>query len=268
MDIFEALALAVLQGLTEFIPVSSSGHLVLAEEFFSIREVDSLAYILLLHLATVLAAAAFYRRDVAELLSALLPPFRNAPPERKKSRRILLLVALATLVTGLIGLTLNEPLERLFQEPRLVACSLFVTGAVLIATSRLSEGRTDLGDFPWWGALLVGLAQGSAIVPGISRSGVTIATALFAGLQRVEAVRLSFLLLIPATAGAALLESGRVASLGGDNLLQSLSGFFAAAVVGYASIYLVVRWTQKGRLWLFGLYCWLVAAVAVAAWLL
>ncbi len=265
MTLLEVLALAVLQGLTEFIPVSSSGHLVLAGSFFNLQEVDSLAFIIALHLATVAAAAVFYHRDVRDLLTALIPPYRGVTPRKKRSQRVLMLVTLATLPTALVGLSLGGYFEELFREPRHVVLSLLFTGSVLMATSKIPPGEVALEDLPWWKALLVGLAQGAAIVPGISRSGITIAALLFLGLRRPAAVEFSFLLLLPATLGATILEAGRVTSLTNGDLLQLCAGFFVAAVVGYASIYLVLRWTREGNLWHFGLYCWFVAAAAAAA---
>jgi undecaprenyl-diphosphatase len=256
MTLFEALVMAVLQGVTEFLPVSSSGHLVLAAAFFDTLSENSFTLILVTHVATGCAALAFYRRDISRLI-------RGVPAGEKDSRRLLLLLAAATLVTAVLGLSFRPFFENLYRTPRTVAPGLFLTGALLMSTSLLSPGRERLEKAALWKALLIGMVQTVAIVPGISRSGATIAAGLFLGLRREEAVRFSFLLLIPATAGAALVETPRVASLGGGLLLQSIVGFFTAALVGYASILLVRRWTGSGRLWYFGLYCWMAAAVAV-----
>jgi undecaprenyl-diphosphatase len=256
MTLFEALVMAVIQGVTEFLPVSSSGHLVLAGAFFDILSENSFTLILVTHVATGCAALVFYRRDIGGLL-------RGVPAGEKDSRRLLLLLAAATTVTAVLGLSFRPFFESLYRTPRTVAPGLFLTGALLMATSFLAPGRGRLERVPLWKALLVGLVQTLAIVPGISRSGATIAAGLFLGLRREEAVRFSFLLLIPATAGAALVETSRISSLGGGLLLQSVAGFFTAALVGYASILLVRKWTGSGRLWYFGLYCWVAAAVAV-----
>ena len=258
MTFLEVLFLALLQGLTEFLPVSSSGHLVLAGSIFEVPLESGFALIVIIHMATAAAALVFYREDIAAVI-------RGLGAGEEEARRIFLLVAAATLTTAAIGFGFQPLFEGLFLSPVSVAPSLFVTGALLIAASFVPPGGEALGRTAWWKAILVGMAQGMAIVPGISRSGATIAAALFLGLRREEAVRFSFLLLIPATAGAALLESFRIASLEKGLLLQSVAGFLTAAVVGYVSIYLVLRWTGSGRLWYFGLYCWAVAAAAFIA---
>jgi undecaprenyl-diphosphatase len=258
MTLFEILSLAVVQGLTEFLPVSSSGHLVLAGSLFGTLPEENLPTIIALHVATACAALLFYRRDIADLVRGLVA-------REKGALRLLLLIAGATVATAVIGLTFRGLLAGLFSSTRVVAASLFATGAILISASLRSPGGETMEEMAWWKALLIGLAQGIAIVPGLSRSGTTIAVALFLGLRRTEAVKFSFLLLIPATAGATLLESLQTASLGGGNLLQLAAGFLVAALVGYASILLVLRWTGSGRLWYFGVYCWSVAALAALA---
>jgi undecaprenyl-diphosphatase len=261
MSLFETLILAVVQGLTEFLPISSSGHLVIAEALFGGTSESSLGVIIMLHLATAAAAFTFYRHDVLGIARSLLPGSDGADPEVRRGRRILLLVVIASIPTGIVGFTMSSFFESLFGDPGKVAISLFVTGAVLVASSRLPEGRIPAEDLAPWKALVIGTAQAVAIIPGISRSGATITASLFLGLRRTDAVALSFLLLLPATGGAALYEATRVADLGG-NLAAAFTGFVAAALVGYASIFLVLRWTKKGKLWYFGLYCWFAAASA------
>jgi len=261
----EAIVLAVIQGLTEFIPVSSSGHLVLAQGLFGTDPGNALAYDLVLHLGTACAALLFYRRDVAALLRGALPPYAGAGPERAAARRLLLLLAVASLPTAVIGFAFQDPLEALFESPRAAALGLLCTGGVLVAVSRLAPREGALGRAPWWKGALVGLAQGAAIVPGVSRSGSTIAAGLAVGLRRDEAVRFSFLLSLPAIAGASLLELRHLEHAGRSTPAQHLAGFVAAAAVGYLSIAFVLRWTRRGRLWQFGLYCWVVAALALAA---
>jgi undecaprenyl-diphosphatase len=230
----------------------------LAGSLFGTLPEENLPTIIALHVATAGAALLFYRREIAGLV-------RGIVSREKGALRLLLLIVGATAATAVIGLTFRGVLEGLFSSSRTVAASLFVTGAVLLATSRRRPGGEAMEEMAWWKALLIGIVQGIAIVPGLSRSGITIAAALFLGLRREEAVKFSFFLLIPATAGATLLESLQVASLGGGNLLQSAAGFLVAALVGYASILLVLRWTGSGKLWYFGIYCWSVAALAAFA---
>lgn len=254
--------MAVVQGLTEFLPISSSGHLVITEALFGGPAEDSLGLIIMLHLATAAAAITFYRLEVFTIARSLLPSAGEVSPAIRRGRKTFLLVLVASVPTGIAGFTLSGFFESLFGDPGHVALSLFFTGLVLIASSRLKEGPTRIENLSPWKAFVVGSAQALAIIPGISRSGTTIATSLFLGLKRSDAVEFSFLLLLPSTAGAALYEATRLASFGNGSLFAAAAGFAAAALVGYTSIFLVLRWTKKGKLWYFGLYCWLAAVVA------
>jgi len=266
MGWLESLVLAVVQGLTEFLPVSSSGHLVLTQALFGNFPADSLAFDLVLHLGTALAAALFYRREVGAVLRGLLPPYAGAAPATVEARRLLLLLVVATVPTGVIGLVFKDGIEGLFSSPGAVAGNLAVTGLVLLAMPALRPGDTPLGRAAWWKAALVGVAQGIAVAPGISRSGSTIAAGLALGLRREDAVRFSFLLSLPAIAGASLLElrHGLGPGPGTPEPARYALGFAAAAATGYLAILLVLRWTRAGRLWIFGAYCLAVAGAAAA----
>ena len=152
MNWLEALALAVIQGLTEFLPVSSSGHLVLAQTLFGIQPAAAFLYDIVLHLGTALSALIFYRRDVAAALRGLLPPYQQAPPEVRGARRLLLLLAAATLPTAIIGLSFKDFFEGLFASPTAVVAALAVTGAFLIASSLLkgmTRSSSKLFIVPW-----------------------------------------------------------------------------------------------------------------------
>jgi len=264
MNWFEALALAIIQGLTEFLPVSSSGHLVLAQTFFGIDPANAFVYDIVLHLGTALAALVFFRHDVAAVLRGLFPPYRQAPAAQRQARRLLLLLAAATVPTAVIGLAFKDFFESLFASPAAVVGALAVTGTFLIASSLLPASTLAVESAPWWRAALIGVAQGIAIVPGISRSGSTIVAGLALGLRREDAVRFSFLLFLPAILGAALLELRHPPAGAGVPTVLAAAGFAAAAATGYLAILLVLRWTRAGRLWQFGLYCWAVAGLATA----
>lgn len=253
----QSVLLGALQGLTEFLPVSSSGHLVLLQlwlgDAFAFAA-NAVAFDLALHVATLIPVLWFYRRDVREL----------AGRPRAHIGYIGLLVA-ATVPTALIGLFLKDTFEVWFHTPRAVAVALFVTGALLASTrwsDRPDRARRPLG-LPV--ALAIGLAQGLAITPGISRSGATIATALLLGIGRAEAARFSFLLSVPAIAGASILvaKDGVVfqASLWGPLVL----GFGVAAGVGYVALRWLVGLVKTGRLYRFAFYVVPVAAIVWVA---
>lgn len=260
----QSALLGILQGLTEFLPVSSSGHLVLLQlwlgEAFAFAE-DAVAFDLVLHVATLIPVLWFYRKDVLELATR---PQRNA--------RYIGLLVLATLPTAVIGLLLKDTFETLFHTPRAVAAALFVTGALLASTRWTDRGDASTGEPPAsspgpmapWVALVIGVAQGLAITPGISRSGSTIATALLLGVGRGEAARFSFLLSVPAIAGACVLVAKDGVSFESALWGPLAVGFGAAALVGYAALRWLVRLVRRGRLYRFAFY---VVPLAALAWL-
>jgi len=264
MNWVEALVLAVVQGLTEFLPVSSDGHLVLGAAVFGELPEGFLRYELLLHLGTLLAALIYYRSDVAGIVRSLLTPAADAGA--RASRRIALLIVAALVPTFVVVRSLEPFFEGLHTVPASAVAGLAINGAMLLAASWLAPaGTLSLAETPWWKAALIGLAQCAAPVPGISRSGTTIVAALFCGLRREEAVRFSFLLSIPTVGGAVALKLAE--GLRTPAVVQpavSAAGIALAALTGYLAILLVLRWTREGRLWQFGLYCWAAAGLAAA----
>jgi undecaprenyl-diphosphatase len=203
MTIFQALLLGVIQGLTEFLPVSSSGHLAIAQHYLPGFNQPGLLFDVLLHFGTMLAVVIYFRRELVRLALAC---FRTGP-EAETDRRILLLLVLASVPTAIIGLSFKDFFEQSFHNLPLIAVMLCVTGTLLFLSERLRKpGRTEAG-LTGADALLVGTVQGLAIIPGISRSGSTIATLLLKGVDGETAARFSFLLALPAVAGATLLQT-------------------------------------------------------------
>jgi undecaprenyl-diphosphatase len=265
MNWFETLVLAVVQGLTEFLPISSDGHLVLGAAIFGGVPEGFLRYELLLHLGTLLAALLYYRQDVLRILRALIS--RSFDPATRESRRIAQLIVAALVPTFVVVKSLEGFFESLHGIPASAVVGLALNGAMLVGASRWAPaGTLGLMDTPWWKAALIGLAQCAAPVPGISRSGTTIVAALFCGLRREDAVRFSFLLSIPTVGGAVALKlaEGLREPLAAGQPAVMASGIALAALTGYLAILLVLRWTREGRLWQFGLYCWAAAALAAA----
>ena len=254
-----ALLLGVLQGLTEFLPVSSSGHLVLFQEFLPAPG-DEVLFDLVVHLGTLAPVLFFYRQSILDMLRA--PLTEKGPLDRRPNTRLILLVVLATVPTGLIGVGLKDQLEALFDQPSVLAITFAVTGCLLFATRYARQGETTEASMLWWQALLIGLAQGVAIAPGISRSGTTIAVALFLGMNREFAARFSFLLAIPAILGAFVLKA-RDAAWDEVDPLPLLVGAVAALISGYLALVLLVKLVKQGGFDKFAFYVWALALLCL-----
>lgn len=270
MEPFQAIALGVVQGLTEFLPVSSSGHLVLLQHWFDLRE-PALAFDISVHVGTLAAVVVFFRRDIGAIIAALwgflkrLAQGRAALAEiaADDDLRLAGLIVAASVPTALIGIGFHGIADRLFGSVALVGAALMVTCLLLLATRRTTVRRHTMAEFSIAAALVIGVIQGLAIIPGISRSGATIALGLILGLSRDTAARFSFLLSIPAICGAALIGAGELASGGGPSLTIVALGTAVSAVVGYAALWMLVYIVRRGRLHLFAPYCALVGILAL-----
>lgn len=257
------VALGILQGLTEFLPVSSSGHLVLFQSWLPGFREPGVLFHSTVHLATLGAVLAWFRRDVGALVRAAVMPGRADPA----AARLLWMVAAGTVPTALIGLLFREALEGLFSSVSTVASMLLVTGTLLFATDRARERPGDIRSMRTGHALMVGIAQGIAIIPGISRSGASVAAGIFSGLGRALALRFSFLLSVPAILGAFALQLpthglDRAAEI---NVPGYGLAFLAAFAAGYASIGLLLKLLLSRRLTWFACYCWVLGAAVLAA---
>lgn len=266
MSFLEALVLGIVQGLTEFLPVSSSAHLVLVPELLG-WEQPSLPYVVLLHAGTLLALLAYFRRELIDTLRGLLRP--------GPSRRFILLLIAGTLPAAIIGVAFEKQLEDTFSAPVQVALQLIATGLILTGIEVHARRRPPPSDSPEdltglegmvkdltpARAAAVGLAQAAAIVPGISRSGSTIAAGLLAGLSRAQAARFSFLLSIPILIGTTLFK---VPDLADENVgaVALVTGFLAALVTGYLAIAGTISFLQRRGLLSFAVYCILAGTVA------
>lgn len=266
MTFWMAIILGVVQGVAEFLPISSSGHLSLLQYFFGMEEPDAL-YNILLHFATLVAVCVVYRRDIAEMILEFFRLFvhreeRGNPPE---ARRMILLLILGTLPLFLV-LPFDDFVEGLGANPVFVSAMLLVTGCILFLSDRCGGGRKNGRTATVKDVLLVGLAQGAATIPGLSRSGTTISAGMALGFERNFAVRFSFLLSLPAVLGATLLKVVKVAKDGVFNMEQLpmyLTGMVVAGVVGYFSISLVKLLASKGKFGSFAYYCWVVGLVSL-----
>jgi undecaprenyl-diphosphatase len=248
---FDAIFWGIIQGLTEFLPVSSSGHLVLIPALFD-RPGPDLATNAMLHLGTLAAVLVYYRSDIARMAKF-----------DKPARRLITLLLIGTVPAVILGLLFEDKVEELISEPKKVAFMLIVTGIILLATTLLRLGDKQMSDVQPRDSLLIGLAQAMALIPGISRSGMTISAGLARGLERTEAARFAFLLGIPVIAGAGLLQMVEAFRLGEPIPVTVWVGVVVAGLTGYAAIAILLRLLTRVGLAPFGLYCVTFGAIAM-----
>jgi undecaprenyl-diphosphatase len=270
VSLIQALILGLLQGLTEFIPVSSSAHLVLVPWLFGWASPDpafALPFDTVLHLGTLAAVVGVFWRDFVALGAAWLQSIRRRSLDVPQSRPAWALV-IGTIPAAALGFFAADFFEGLFGVPGWAAGFLIVTGLLLIAGERWISQSRSLEELRAHHALLIGLFQGLAIAPGISRSGATISAGRFLGLERAEAARFSFLLATPAIAGAAALQVARLAGSGllRQNLGLLVAGFVMAFVSGYLIIRFLLGYLQRHSLLPFAAYCLGLGFFGLVAW--
>lgn len=252
MTTIQAIILGAIQGATEFLPVSSSGHLLIAKELFGAAEIPVL-FDVLLHVATLVAVIAVLRHQVAAFLIAILRLIRrNVRPEDQPYLRLIPIIIGTTIVTAFVGLSL----ESLFDlRTPLVTSVLFLVTATILILVRRKSGDRGLDRIGWADVGVLGIAQGFGVLPGISRSGITISAALYNGMDRKTAGEYSFLLSIPAILGALVLTLRDAGELGSQvGIGPIVAGCVSAAVVGYLALVGLLRLVRAGRLYLFAVY--------------
>jgi undecaprenyl-diphosphatase len=272
MTTLEAIILGIIQGLTEFLPVSSSGHLVLLQQLLGLKEAE-LFFDVCVHLGTLVAVMIVFRQDIKNIIMALWRLFALAgQKDRIRSTiqsdselKLALLIVIGSIPTALLGLGFSSIADRLFASILIVGLMLIVTGLLLWLT-RWTTKRAQppvVDRLSPKNAFLIGIVQGLAIIPGISRSGSTISIGLLLGIKRETAARYSFLLSIPAIVGAGLLSLKDGLSGTDLTLLIPLVGAVTAAIVGYAALRILLQMVKKGHLYMFAPYCWLVGIAAI-----
>jgi len=259
LDYLSAFLLGALQGLTEFLPVSSSGHLVIGHHLLGLA--NNLTFDIAVHLGTLLAILIAMRREVGIILQGLTT---SKSAEASAGRRLMLMVVIGTIPAAVIGLLLKDAISALFETLICTGLMLVVTGTLLFVAERLSGGQRMLNSISVTDALLIGVAQAFALMPGLSRSGTTLSSGLLRGLEKETAARYAFLLAIPAIAGAAVLElpvilTGEI----GMPLSVLLFGVVISAITGYLAIRLLLHLVQRGRLIFFSYYTWLVGLFTI-----
>lgn len=264
MTFFEGILLGLVQGLAEFLPISSSGHLAILQQLFGIEGDQVLLFAVLLHLGTLLSLFAVYWKDilllVKELFSLVFDLFRGKGLclENNETRKLGVMIVVATIPTAVIGLLFNNLFSSLYNSMVGIAIGLLLTGTFLFFIERIASGKKSANEMRYRDAVLVGLFQSIAIAPGISRSGATITGSLLCGLNRETAVRFAFLISIPSILGAVILEAPNAFAEGLEPSFWGpvLCGMVVAAVTGYAAIKIMIKVVSNRKLTWFSYYTW------------
>ena len=274
MNFIQAILMGIVQGLSEFLPISSSAHLVFTSNFYKViknipivqSSNEEVFFDIMVHLGTLIAVLIFFRKDIMNILKAMWHALKNKDWSDKEAK-LGLYICVGTIITIVLALPINEIAEKLVYKPAIVGGLLFITGFTLLYSEykpKKLEKKTDNVDLKT--SILIGLAQGLAALPGFSRSGWTIATGLFCGLDRITSARYSFLLSIPIILGASMvypLVKIDVAEAVGYNWSAIIAGTVVSGITGYLCIKYFMKFISKFSLAIFGYYC-IIAGIATA----
>ena len=259
MSILQAFILGIVQGITEFLPISSSGHLVLIPFLFgwSIPEEQIFPFDVLVQLGTLLAVFVYFRADLLRIIKAFLTAFKTKDFFGNEDVQLGWYIVVASIPAGILGLLIKDMVEEAFQSVVAVAVFLFLTAALLFFSEKFGKPKREINNMNWLDALWIGVGQALAILPGVSRSGATISAGLFRNLNRESAARFSFLMSIPVMLAAGLLslkDLFEMQNLGAFLPVLAI-GFIVSAVVGYLAIRFLLKFLQKNSLKSFAIYC-------------
>lgn len=261
MNLWEAVLLGIVQGLTEFFPVSSSGHLVIAQGYIEGFRQPGVLFDVMVHFGTLVAIVFFLRSEVAAILRSLLPGSADPPGAEEMvpvRRRIALYIVAGTACTVAIALLFENRVHHLFASAGTAAAMLLVTGLLLFLADRVKGAERREGDLTLADGVIVGIVQGIALIPGISRSGATIAAGMFRKVKGETAARFSFLMSIPAVAGAMVYESRYVGAVPAGELGIYFAGAVVAAITGFLTLRVLFFIIKAQKLRVFAYYCWFV----------
>ncbi len=288
MSLLDAVFMGLIQGITEFLPVSSSGHLALFQIAFGLEEVGGLLFDCLLHFGTLIAVFAVYHRDIWKMICegfAIIGDFfinvgiavsHLLGHKEKKYRKIIrngyrkfvMLVIVSTIPTGLIGIAASDLIEALSEILLVPGICLIITAVLLFVADRCKEGSKTPKHVSYTNAFIIGICQGFAILPGISRSGTTITACLISGFDRKFAVKYSFIMSIPAILGSLVLQVFKIeeAAITANQWMYYLAGTAVAAVVGYICIKIMLYVVREKKYTIFSIYCLVVGIVSICAY--
>jgi len=251
MSYIEGILLGFIQAVTEFLPISSSGHLVLAQKVLQIESTD-LVLEIILHLGTLFSIIIFFRSDLKDIVT------KSIIKKDRSSQKLIVKVLIATIPASIIGILFKESLVVAFNSLYYVSIAFMVTGFILFSTK---FSKNKINDISFMIALIIGFSQILALLPGISRSGITIATALLLGVKSEDAARFSFFMAIPVLAGAGLLQINDLMIIGAYSILQILLGFMSSLFFGLIAIKILFRIVYNNYFWIFSFYCWFISIV-------
>lgn len=261
MELFEAFLLGILQGITEFLPISSSGHLVLAQAFTGWAPEGGITFEVVVHFGSLFSIVLYFRKRLVQLLSGLWR-LRSTEWSQNYEARICFYILLSMIPAGIVGFTMKDVIEAQFENPVFVSVMLIVTGFILYSTKFIKEG---VGKVTPIKAFLIGISQAVAILPGISRSGTTISVGTWLGVKRDDMADFSFLMVLPVIAGVTILDLKDVMDTGLSDAMASylLVGFFASFISGYFALKYLIHVFKKNGLHPFSWYCWGVGSFSL-----
>lgn len=272
MSPIQAIILGILQGLTEFLPISSSGHLVILPYFLNwdLATTESYLFNVLVQLGTLLAVIFYFRKDLLTIIKDFFKQLFAGQPFGTHNARLGWLLIVATIPAGLVGLLLEDAVEQAFSSPMFAGIALLVTGILMVTAELVNKNIGDIHDITIISALWMGLMQALAIFPGVSRSGTTISGGMFRHIRRESAARFSFLMSIPIMLAAGALSTynlvTEVSDMNGFLPIMAL-GFVTAAVVGYIAIRWLLKFLSDHSLIYFSIYCFLLGGITIIIWI-
>lgn len=268
MTLFQAIILGIFQGISEFLPISSSGHLVLLQSFFGITE-GTVFFTVMLHFGSLASIIIFYHKDVYKLVVEFFKMIGDLFKGKglrvnNEYRKLDMLLIIGSIPTALMGFLLKDFFEGLYSSIISVAIALIVTGFILMISEKMATGKKNITGFKYIDAIIIGILQGVAITPGISRSGSTIVGGLLVGLNKELATKFSFFLALPSIFGATLLKIGEAFSGGGVVLnAPIIIGTVISTIVGLLAIQFLITMLKKGKLYYFSFYLWILGGVII-----
>lgn len=266
MGYIEAIVLGLVQGLSEFLPISSSGHLAVLQSLFEINEDKVIFFAVLLHIGTLVSIFVVYHKDIYALIKELFLLFKDIFTgkglriKERPIRKLGIMIIVSSIPTAIMGLLFSDYIDKIFGSLTVIAICWIITGFILLFSEKLKKNKKEIEGMKYRNAIFIGICQGLAIMPGISRSGSTIVGSLVTGLKREFAVEFAFLISIPAILGSAILEFPKAIKAGIEpsTIGPMIVGFLVAAISGYFAITTMIKIVSKHKMRYFSYYVWII----------